>query len=74
MVGRRDFCTETINCLEGDNLFLDKISFSDEATFHLSGKVNRHNLIIWQSQYLHQVVQLARDNLTVNAFCAVSGT
>jgi hypothetical protein len=43
-------CTDKLNRLKEDNLFLDKIVFSDEATFHLSGKVNRHNLIIWGSQ------------------------
>jgi hypothetical protein len=31
---RRDFCTDMLNCLEEDNLFLDKIVFSDEAIFH----------------------------------------
>jgi hypothetical protein len=39
---RRNFCTDMLNCLKQDNLFLDKIVLSDEATFHLSGKVNRH--------------------------------
>ncbi|KAJ4449293.1 hypothetical protein ANN_00691 [Periplaneta americana] len=31
------------------NLFLSVV-FYDEATFHLSGKVNRHNLKIWESE------------------------
>jgi hypothetical protein len=43
---RRKFCTDMLNCLKEYNLFLDKIFLSDEATFHLSGKVNHHNLII----------------------------
>jgi isochorismate synthase EntC len=43
----RNFCTDMLNCLRQDDLFLDKIVLSDEATFHLSGKVNLHNLIIW---------------------------
>jgi hypothetical protein len=34
-----------LNCLEKDNLFLDKTVFSDEATIHLSGKVDQHHLI-----------------------------
>jgi hypothetical protein len=59
---------------EEDYLFLDKIFFSDEATFHLSGKVNRHNLIIWGSQNLHQVVEHVRDSPKVNVFCAASRT
>jgi hypothetical protein len=32
-----------LNCLKEYSLFLDKIVLSDEATFHLSGKVNCHN-------------------------------
>jgi hypothetical protein len=48
------------NCLKQDNLFLDRIVLSDEVTFHLSGKVNRHNLIILRSQNPHQVVEVPR--------------
>jgi hypothetical protein len=49
-----------LNCLKKYNLFLDKIILSDEATFHLSGKVNRHNLIIWGSQNPLQVLEVHR--------------
>jgi hypothetical protein len=48
------------NCLKEYNLFLNKIVLSDEATFHLSGKVNRHNLIIWGSHNPLQVVEVHR--------------
>jgi hypothetical protein len=44
---RRNFCADMLNCLKEYNLFLDKIVLGDEATFHLSGKMNRHNLIIF---------------------------
>jgi hypothetical protein len=71
---RRDFCTEMLNGLEEDNLFLNKTVFSDEATFHLSGKVNRHNLIILGSQNPHEVVEHVRDSPKVIVFCAVSQT
>jgi hypothetical protein len=54
------FYTDMLNCLKQYNLFLDKIILSDEATFHLSGKVNRHNLIIWGSQNPLQVVEVHR--------------
>jgi hypothetical protein len=57
---RRNFCTDMLNCLQEDNLFLYKIVLSDEATFHLSGKVNRHNIIIWGSQNPLQVVKVHR--------------
>jgi hypothetical protein len=57
---QRTFCTDMLNCLKEYNLFLDKIVESDEATFHLSWKVNRHNLIIWGSQNPLQVVEVHR--------------
>jgi hypothetical protein len=63
-----------LNRLEEYTLFLDKNVFSDEATFHLSGKVNRHNRIIWGSQNPHQVVEHVRDSPKVNVFCSVSRT
>jgi hypothetical protein len=56
----RNFCTDMLNCLKQDYLFSYKIVLSDEATFHLSEKVNRHNLIIWGSQDPHQVVKVPR--------------
>lgn len=30
--------------------FLDRIVFSDESTFHISGHVNTHNVSIWSSE------------------------
>jgi hypothetical protein len=56
----RNVCTDVLNCLKEYNLFLDKIVLSDEATFHLSRKVNRHDLIIWGSQNPLQVVKVHR--------------
>jgi hypothetical protein len=56
----RNVCTNVLNCLREYNLFLDKIVLSDVATFHLSGKVNHHNLIIWGSQNPLQVVEAHR--------------
>jgi hypothetical protein len=56
----RNFCTDMLNFLKEYNLFLDKIVSSDKATFHLSWKVNRHNLIIWGSQNPLQVVEVHR--------------
>ncbi|KAJ4443335.1 hypothetical protein ANN_05003 [Periplaneta americana] len=33
--------------VDDDDTFLTRVCFSDEATFHISGKVNRHNCRIW---------------------------
>jgi hypothetical protein len=57
---RRNVCTDMLNYLKQYNLFLDKTVLSDEANFHLSGKVNRHNIIIWGSQNPLQVVKVHR--------------
>jgi hypothetical protein len=46
--------------------------FSDEASFHLSGKVNRHNVRIWGTENPRATVQHIRDSLNVNVFCAIS--
>jgi hypothetical protein len=53
-----------------DETFLSKICFSDEATFHLSRKVNRHNIRRWGSENLHAVVEYVRDSLKINVFYA----
>jgi hypothetical protein len=55
----------------GDNL-LSKLIFSDEATFHLSGKVNRHNVRVWGSENPHATLEVERDSPKINVFCAVS--
>jgi hypothetical protein len=49
-----------LNCLKEYNFFLGKIVLSDEATFHLSGKVNHRNPVVWGSQNPFQVVEVYR--------------
>ena len=43
---RVEFCDRMLKNME-DELFLPRVIFSDEAMFHLSGKVNRYNVRIW---------------------------
>jgi len=47
---RRDFCLQLQDLMISDDHFLEKVQFSDEATFHVSGAVNRHNERIWGSE------------------------
>ena len=42
-VKRRVFCEEMQLKME-ENYFVERLIFCDEATFHISGKVNRHNV------------------------------
>jgi len=44
-----EFCDRMLQNMEVDTL-LPRLIFSDETTFHLSGKVNRHNVRIWGLQ------------------------
>jgi len=41
------FCDLIMEMLNNDPLFLDDIVFSDEATFELTGNINRHNCRYW---------------------------
>jgi len=40
---RMQFCNLIMEIINDDPLFLDNIVFSSEATFELTGNVNRHN-------------------------------
>ncbi|PNF14729.1 hypothetical protein B7P43_G08933 [Cryptotermes secundus] len=55
-----------------DETFISRLIFSDEATFHLSGTVNRHNVRIWGTEQPHETVEHERDSPNVNVFSAVS--
>ena len=57
--------------LEEDG-FAEKLVFNDEATFHVCGKVNRHNVRIWGTESPHATMEHVRDLLEVNVICAVS--
>ena len=68
---RLNFCTEMQERFAVDG-FADSLIFSDEATFHLSGKVNRHNVGIWGTENPRVFIQNVRDSPKVNVFCAIS--
>ncbi|GFO18390.1 hypothetical protein PoB_004489500 [Plakobranchus ocellatus] len=55
--------------MENDPDLLSEIIFSDEATFHLSGKMN--NVRIWGTQNPHVTLESERNSLKVNVFYAV---
>ena len=47
--------------LEEDG-FDDRLGFSDEATFHLTGKVNKYNTRIWGTEHPHSTLKHVRDS------------
>jgi len=52
--------------------FHDRVVFSDESTFHISGKVNKHNVRIWGTENPLEIVQHERASPKINVFCAMS--
>lgn len=54
---RNEFAIHVLQAICVDAEFLQRIIFTDEANFHLSGKVNRHNLRIWGSEKSHRIIR-----------------
>lgn len=52
--------------------FDDKLIFSDETTFHLTEKVNRHNVRFWGTENPRTVVTIERESSKVKVFRAIS--
>lgn len=53
---------------------VSQMIFSDEATFHTSGHVNRHNTIFWGTENPRIVREHERASPKVNVWCAVTAT
>ena len=67
------FCMSMQQWNEEDDFF-NWLIFGDVSTFHLTGKVNKHNVRIWGTENPRKLVQYVRDSPKVNVFCAVSRT
>ena len=67
---RTDFCDMLLEDMEDDTL--PRFIFSDEAMFHLSGKVSHNNVRIWGLENPHEIVQHERDSQKISVFSAVS--
>jgi hypothetical protein len=71
-VRRHTFPLEMLLRLDDDDTFMKHVVFSDEATFDVSGKVNRHNCRIWGSENPHEVMEHERDTPKLNVWCALT--
>ena len=49
MPRRKEFALNMLQRISEDEAFLKRVCFSDEATFHISGKLNKYNVRIWGS-------------------------
>ena len=68
---RASFATEILHRTDKDNDYLKRVCFSDEATFHTLGVVNRHNVPIWGSENPHVVFQNEQSSPKVNIWCGL---
>ena len=65
---RREFAEEILEHISEDEAFLKQVCFSDETTFHVSGKLNRNNVRIWGSEHPHETRMLHWDSPKVNVW------
>ena len=59
--------------VDDDDSFLTRVCFSDEATFHVSGKVNKHNCRILGFKNPRVVIEHQRDSPKLNVWCGITG-
>ena len=67
----KQFCVDMQKKFKEDK-FNECLVFSDEATFHMNGKVNRRNVCIWAKENLYATIEHERDSPKVYMFCAIS--
>jgi hypothetical protein len=68
---REKFSNDILNLIDEDNDFLQRVCFSDEATFHVNGTVNRHNFHIWGSENPNVLRERIRDSPNINVWCGL---
>jgi transposase len=68
---RKEFAVTVLDRLAEDENYLRRIFFSDEATFHLSGKVNKQNVRIWGTENPHCYQEHTRDSEKINVWCGL---
>jgi hypothetical protein len=67
-----NFVTMMCRQHQGDDQWLQQWMFTDEATFHVSGRVNMHNCLIWGTQNPHVSYELERTGPKENVWCRVT--
>jgi len=70
-IDQSNFCIKMQDAMTEEG-FLDRVVFSDKSTFHISGKVHRHNVRIWGTEHPHEMVQQERLPQRSVFFCAMS--
>ena len=71
MPRRKEFAVNMLQQISEDEAFLKQVCFNDEATFHVSEKLNKHNVGIWGSKKPHASRELQQDSPKVNVWCQI---
>ena len=66
------YCQWFLNKARETPEFLDSVFFSDEATFHLSGQVNRQNTRFWGLENPHEIAETKSFSPKVTVWAATS--
>ena len=71
MEARLNYAQSFLQLCEDDS-FIENVMFSDEAHFHLSGYVNRHNSRIWSSENPEQTQERPLHSPRVTVWCGLN--
>ena len=66
-----EFAEIILREIDDNDSYFNRILFSDEATFNVSGCINRHNSQIWGAQQQNEFFQYIRDFLKANLCCGL---
>ena len=64
---RQAMCYDLLDAVRNENL-MQHVLFSDEASFHTCGHVNRHNCWIWADEQPNALQEWERDSPKVNVW------
>ena len=70
---RLNFCHWLRTMLRENRLLLSKILWTDEATFHSNGGVNRHNMHYWDATNPHWMREVQQVRWSLNVWCGILG-
>ena len=68
---RQAMCYDLLDAVRIENL-MQHVLFSDEATFHMCGHVNRHNCWIWADEQPNALLEWERDSPKVNVWMGIT--
>ena len=71
MPRQKEFAVNMLQRISEDEAFRKRVCFSDEAIFHVLGKLNKYNVRIWGSKNPHASRELQRDSPKVNIWCGI---